>query len=180
MRKLTSGVSEGMPIDLLSRARELSEKNQKSIQDEKERKLKEQKDLESRVESLAFLVRSELDKLSGQQTKYGTIQLSPDNSRSYGVFAYLEVGSKKMAWFKAYIESGTWDPSDEIRNEPYTDPKVKCRFYPPNPTRGYDDSWDTQESFKNNNGGFEFSCTDREDRIAQFFESLAKGLVSWI
>ena len=169
-----------MPLDLIARAHELSEKNLKAAQEQNEQKLREQKQLADQLEALSHLVRTELDKIHGQMTKYGVIELAPNNSRSCSVFAYLEVGGKKMAWFKAYIESGTWDPSDDIRNEPYTDVKVKCRFYPPPPTRGFDDVWDVEEVRQKINGGVEFTCTNREEQVTQFFENLVKCLSAWI
>ena len=172
--------SSGMTLDLISRARELSEENRRKTQEERDQKLREQKALDNQLKALSSLVLVELEKISGQETKHGVIQLTPNNSRSHIVFSYLEVGAKKMAWFKAYIESGTWDPSDDIRNEPYTVVKIKCRFYPPSPTRNFDDVWDVEEVREKLNGGWELTCTNEQERVTQFFENLAKCLSSWI
>jgi hypothetical protein len=169
-----------MPIDLISRARELSEKNETEKKEARDRKLKEEKYLEDQVEALILLIQNELVKLNGQETKYGTLQVDLDSARPCNVFAYLHVGSQKMAWVKAYVESGTWDPSDEVRNVPYTTPKAKCRVYPPNPTRIFDGSWDINESQKAFNGGWEFTCDNSQERVSQFFENLAKGISTWL
>jgi hypothetical protein len=169
-----------MPIDLLSRARELSEKNETEKKEARDRKLKEEKYLESQVEALLHLIWSELGKINGQETKYGVLEVTRDNDRSCDVFAYLHVGSQKMAWVKAYIESGTWDPSDDVRNVPYTTAKAKCRIYPPNSTRIFDGSWDIRETQNGFNGGWEFTCDDSQEQVTQFFENFAKGLATWL
>ena len=164
---------------IADRAREIAESQQETRKRVADDQARIQANLQRDLESTKAAVIAELKKLDGEQTKFGAISLDFTNT-ARDVFAYLNVGPKKVAWFKARIVSGTFDGSDDCRNIPYTEPQVWARFYPPDPSRDYDGSWDIEETARGYNGGRTITYSDRyEGKLKRFFEEMATQLSTW-
>lgn len=131
--------------------------------------------MDRRLASLREVLLTELRKLDGEQTAYGVIKL--ETSDSFPVTAYLQVGSKKMAWFKVAQYHGVYS-HDECDDVPYVEPNLKIRVYPPNP-KDFDGSWDIVENRPCFNGGWEETCNDKPEELAKFFEKMADHLSTW-
>jgi hypothetical protein len=168
-----------MPSDLVSRAREIADTQRETREKVAADQARLEAQLQADLVSMKAAVIAELKKLEGEQTKWGPFSLDLSNL-ARDVFAYLQVGQRKVAWFKARIVSGTFDGSDDCRNIPYTEPQVWARFYPPDPSRNHDGSWDLEEISKNHNGGRTITHSDRyEGKMKRFFEEMAGQLSVW-